>query len=957
MNHCIKGENIMSDMNVPQDPRSVDKSIPLTDRKLPPQDTTPVAPSKDTIEAFSANELPSAKRASDAPELETPQLPKDSLLYYFKTIRAASLALRRQLSASDLVDQESRRVLTLAAVFQSEYVSKLYQQLQEALERIKGEAKQALEDVQKKLEEMQKETKEQQNRIDQINSGNAQEKQKSQDLSLAYDNYIKNLKSIGAVDLGNGQYSIPEGKETEFNVFTQVYQNVVDDYNVYWKGRQTEINKYNSATIAYNQSVVDNNKYVNDLINKYDLSDYLNKKGVGVPNQSGAGLRDLSGYENQIIAPAPIDKTPANISSFPPPNYIRSIGNSGPPPLSNLESYKPIDGQILYDGIYANLYEMNVAPVNQKILSNHLFWAFLRTLFTTVQETTPDPMLNSKLLALKILPTSFIESSMPIKPSSTGAGGIAMQAMGLSSAQLEDILGRSLLEKMLEASNLKLFEGKDEAFKKEKINQMADQLLLLSVGLLGNQSLQALFPSLGPISQFLETLPKDSPAFAILFAISFANRIQEDAKLGITAEAVQNFLNANPELAALSEEDKTKLGAIINLGQLLVAGKMVETNLGLQGLLAQLVSTLLPSIDPNTLLSKSGQEGRESLIELQTHLESNFLDQGYQKETAQFLAKVGTELAEQGVLTPSATSVNSPQQFNQPLLMDSVKAALVIANYPLKEADTIAQEAIHRTMAEGPYTSPKQFRTALESHLQDLGVRDEKSSTIAKQAILIPPEEKSLSLLVPTPLGAPITSPPTEAPLPAATPEPSRPTSVQTPTPSTPEAPLPSAPTPTEPSRPSTTQTQAPSPTPVARTGVSSKPLLSQAELMAILEKRSLELLVPQLGMQLAKQVTEEIAKTLFGNPHPDAADVADVKSPFSLVNVIRDQLYHLQTEQNQEWAEAVSQTFKESIKTMIEFYPFSLKIQDPAYLFIYSSDTGIIYGGDQGKKKLDIQI
>ena len=94
--------------------------------------------------------------------------------------------------------------------------------------------------------------------------------------------------------------------------------------------------------------------------------------------------------------------------------------------------------------------------------------------------------------------------------------------------------------------------------------------------------------------------------------------------------------------------------------------------------------------------------------------------------------------------------------------------------------------------------------------------------------------------------------------------------------------------------------------------------------------------------------------KTLFGTPHPDSRTIADVKSPYSLVQVIQNQLYHLHLDQNKEWTETVSQTFKETIKSMESFYSFSLKLMDPAYLLVYS---GIIYG-DQGRKKsVDIPI
>ena len=888
----------MSEMKIPQEPHSVPDRLVSASKPEDHLTTSSSAPVKDSIQAYSTNELSlsSTKTESSAPQLETPEIPEMSLVEYFKAISGASLAFRRQLSASDLVDQSSRSQSSQAAAVQAEELAKLYETRKQALAQLEGDARKALEESQKKLDEMQKGTKEQQDRIDKINSGNAEEKQKFDELNKAYADYIKNLDTIGVV-YKDGKYLIPEGAEEQFKALTEGYQKAVDQFNGYWKERQNQINEYNSATDAYNKAVGENNAFIKDLINKYNLS------SLQIPNQKAAGLRDLTGYPNRIEAPTP----PYNIEIKPPPK-------SGPLSPSQLGPYTPIDKQILYDGIYNHLYEIQIAPIDQKIQTTYTYWAFLnmQRLYYHNPDTVPDPLLNTKMLALKILPDAYIQPAKPVKTSALAGGAMALQAIGLGNSNLEEILGRDLLKEALKNLDLKSFDGKDAKFKEQKINNLVDQLLLLSVGLLANQSLQALFPSLGVISQSLDTLPKDSPAFAILFAVSLANRIQEEATQGITAETLQKFLNGNSDLATLTDEDKAKLSAVLNLGQLLVAGKMLESTLGLQGLMAQILPALSPSLDPTTLLSQASQEGRQSLVELQTHLESHFVDQGYLHDEAQFLAQVGSQLTEQGLLTPSATSLNSPHSFNQPLLVDSVKASLVLAGHSLTKANALADEAIAHTLAEGPYHSPKQFRTALDVQLQDLGIGD-KSSEIANQAILIPPAEKSLDFLaIPTVPAAAIAG----AAHPSAAP--------------TPATPIPGA--------PATQPTKQP---------------LSPVELMTILEKRSLQLLTPQLGAQVAKQVTEEIAKTLFGNAHPDSRDIADVKSPYSLINVMKDQLQQLNVEQNHEWAATVSQVFKETIKTMVDFYAFSLKIMDPAYLFVYS---GIIHG-DRGKKKPDILI
>jgi hypothetical protein len=942
----------MSEINVPQG-SPVDRTfVPPASQveSESPQTASPSTSStstKDSLETFSTDALNlSTQQASTIPPLETPD--DHSLLSYFKKINAASRALRDQLIASDRVDQESRRISSRSAAASAIALSQLFETRKQAIENLDAEAKQAGDDIQKKLDEMRKETQQQQDRVDKIKKGDAEEEKRYERLNHAYDDYIQGLKSLGAEDQGNGNYSIPEGAEDKYNALTQKYQQEVKDFNAYWKERETQIKEYNSATIAYNQSVATNNAYIDDLTNKYELSSPL-------PKQTGAELRDLSGYQDEMDAPSTISSTPAVVSTYPPPSYARTIGSSGPPSPPKLDAYSPPNAANLHDDIYKSLYKTEITPLDREIDAKYLSWSalYMQSLFTPKQDLVPEPLLNTKSLALRILPDAFIiPRDANIIGSRLDQTEIGMGASGLESSSLEAILGRALLKQALENSNLKLLKNEDPKSREQKIDLLADQLLLLSMELLKSQGLRALFPSLSIISQSLNALPKDSPVFAILFAVSLVNRTQEDAKQGTTTDALQVFLDGNPDLANLTEEDKAQLTAILNLGQLLVAAKLLEESLGLQGLLAQILPNLSPALDFTSLVSKADQESKQEITELNSQIKQRFIDQGYPEDKAQFLADVGSQLAKQGLLTPNATSVNSSHTFNEPLLIDSVKAALVLADYSLTQADSIAREAVSNSLIEGPYHSTKQFRTALESHLEDLGVH-EKSTEIANQAVLIPPKEKSLDLLATSTTsstGKVEASPPSTA---AVEKSPPSTATVEKSTPSTgPEKTMPLESHLEDLGVAETSNLSASVATSsLSQTTPVQPPRLSLTQLMTILEKRSLQLLVPQLGAQVAKQVTEEIARTLFGTPNPDSRDVADVKSPYSLVNVIKDQLYHLHVEQNKEWANQVSEAFKETIKTMEDFYAFSLKLMDPAYLFVYSSNVGIIYG-DQGNKR-----
>ena len=159
----------------------------------------------------------------------------------------------------------------------------ILEQRAKALAELEGDAKKALEELQKKIEEMQKDTGEQQKLIDKINQGNALEKQNKQEMARAYEKYLSQLKSIGAIDNGDGTYTVPEGSEEKFREITKEYQGAVSKFNAYTKERQSELDRYNAATTAYNQRAAANNQAINDLINKYQLGDFLKARGIPIP--------------------------------------------------------------------------------------------------------------------------------------------------------------------------------------------------------------------------------------------------------------------------------------------------------------------------------------------------------------------------------------------------------------------------------------------------------------------------------------------------------------------------------------------------------------------------------------------------------------------------------------------------------------------------------------------------
>lgn len=968
-------------MNIPKDPHPIQPPR-VSSQPDEPSDSTGLISSspKDSLTAARRDD-PSLRllpQANAAPQLEAPQV-SSSFSNSFRIWTEALRSFRNQLSASEFANLESRTKFSQLAVSQAEEFARLIKDKENAISKIQKEVAGKLEDLQKQLTEMQELQKKQQAEIDQINAGNGLEKEQYEKLQLSYEKYMSQLESIGVKDLGNGHFLIPEDAKDQYNAFTSDYQKAVENFNTYWKGRSEQINKYNTSTAAYNNKVAEYNSALERFIKENHLSDYIQQNGIVIPKLVPASRRDISGYQERIDMPPLISSAPISISIHPLSANVQAIAQAGPSSLPRLPTFQPFDVQKLYHAMYKDAYETHISSIEQSLIQYTSYWSFM--IQQNIEGIDQESMLNSKALADRLL--------FPRVRASASSESLTMQALGTDNPHLQVLIGQALLKEAIANAHIEAVDKLNQEEKEKMIAQLADQILLLSMGLLGNQSVQALFPSLGLISEILNSLPKDSPVIAILFAISLANRIQEDVGQGVNFGALQNYLNTIPELAGLSTEDKAKLGAALNLGQLLVAFKLLEENLGLHGLFELILPAISTDLIPPQLILKARQENQQEILGEQNRVKEHFINEGYSEEQAQFLAQMGVDLTEQGLLTPQMTSNISAKNVQQPLLTNSIKAELVLAHYSLEEASDIAHKVVSQTLSEGPFASAKQFRAALESHLTDLQVKN--SPEIAMGAVLIPtgktlPTPSIPFSPTPPPTSSPLRSTPSteSASVAPASSQSVRPTSTaQMPDQPASESPAvspaasPSAASSVQPIASSATPISAP-PTTAAQSTAPSSPLpqttaepstsptaealtppapLSPRELMVHVEKQVLQLLVPQLGAPLAKQVSQEIAKTLFGTANPEDLRDRDIPtpSPYALVNAIREQLHPLNIKHNQEWASAVTETFKESIKTMESFYAFSLKIMDPAYLYVFAS--GIIYG-EQGKKKnIDIPI
>lgn len=867
------------------------------------------------IRSFSTDEL---NERFSGPTVGVPSLLSPSSLYggsiddFFKALNDAKVELNQQFRASDFVDQLTRRRDSQAAGLAALGLIDQFSIRAQAVINSKNEAAQKTNQLQSQATTMKNLVDSQNTRINNINSQNGTDITQFQNFRNQYNAYIQALNSNGIV-VANGIAVVPKGKEAVYNSLTASYQNSVNQINSYWGGRATAIQNYNNATNSYNQTVQSNNDWVSNFIKDNDLQSYLDKNNITVPVQKTANTVRDDGLNSRESAPGQVSGEGPFIVSIPAPSSFANAEANGNynRTASTIPSITVFDTQTVNQVMDDKMYEKYVAPIDSVITYNVQYWGFLRILsiFSPNLDYTPDPLLNYKPLSRKLVPNTIIDVAQPVGTSSQGAGTLAIQSIGLDNPHITGILGQAALALAIRNLGLNLTE--------EQIAQFSEQVLALSLGLIGKNSLDALLPSLGPVLSMLSSLPPDSPALSLLFSLSFANRIQELTGQGLTSDAIQALINGSgiAALQNLSPADLEALTATLNLGLLLVSAKLLESSLGLPGLSAQLLLPLLPPELAASTLGQASAANQQSSADLQARLKADFIAQGFSQDEAAFLSDLGVSLVDQNLLAPSSTSI-SRDSINQQLLIDSIKASLILSDsraFDLARADAIAREAVSRTFEDlgDQSTSVTQFRSDLQSNLQDLNIRSSVSDEVMRDAILTSDQNRSLQ----------------------------------------PQALTNSANTQGDNNVPDET--------------IPSTPLvpftpLSQTQLVAILEKRATELLVPQLGVQLARQITEEIAQTLFGTPNPDARDKAQLKSPLSLVNIVTNQIYHLKLDQNEKYAEATTEAFKETIVTSQDLYAFSLKVMDPAYSLIYSAGTGIMYAGHEPsnwKKSIDIIV
>lgn len=716
-------------------------------------ESLPSAVQDTLISAFTTSEL-NAKFPASTISLSPPDIFSGSSADYFQTITETATDFSQQLGASEYIDQTKRGIASQAAALQALSLSDLFalRQAQEVSDT--DQAAQLDLDFQQQLDGMATQTGTFATTIGNFNAGNAAESTQLQTINTAYQTYLSQLNSIGSFN-GN-VFTINSGQQSQYNSFTATYQQAVSTFNSYLATRETDISNFNNAVTSYNQTATQNNLNVQNTVATYNLSNALANNNISNAQliQPLASPRtDLYGgvfvtSPGQVIGSA----TTATIPNLPA--GVTTTFSQGVPSITSV-SYTAPDVSPIKNAFKQALDNQNLAPIDNAIQFKLIYFGYLsiQNIFATTNNI-PDPILNFKPITSKVLPPTITNQEQQANQVSTQGGGfLAAKSIGLHNEHVLGILGRIAFSKSIYESGLRLSDAQIE----ESVNGLA----VLAGSLLGATSLQALFPALGPFLGSLNSLPSDSPAFAVLFAISFANRTQELVKSGLSDSALQSFLQSTG-LKDLSASAQSELAVIFNLGLLLTSAKLLTTTAGASNLLEALVSSFLPDETAKALAADARQSSLAASLQLQADLNQFFRDQGIAEDEAAFLANFATQFSDTQQTAPAVNSVTA-DSVNQQAVTDSITASLILSQQEadaealdLATAQSIAKEAVTQALedeaarTEIASATSAQFRADIEANLRLLGVSGGQAVLAAQEAVLVAPAGSSQTGLSPS---------------------------------------------------------------------------------------------------------------------------------------------------------------------------------------------------------------
>lgn len=681
---------------------------------------------KDSVESHSTDQLSSTPLVgrADIPTLPAPASTHLSISEVFRTWTATMRDFKNVLKASALSDLDTRKQFNELSLNQALGFLEVLKEKEHLINNLDQIVKAKEDEFVSLLSSMGDLSQGLEKEIKKINAGNKTEEAQHKKIADAYQTCLDKIKKLGAEDLGNGHYSIPPGQEKKYSQAIKEYQKALSSFNEYWGSRFEQIASYNSAAESYNQHAGEANLLAKAFILDNNLSDFLQQNGINFPELAPAQQRDLSNSLRKI-KDIGIAAGGSSVYIQPLPAYMTEpsqLSLPNLPPTSINEVLKADISTPLHD----QLYESAIAPLNNALLRYNFYMSFAASDNVDAKDEA-----NEKKLSLfkkeekeytKQVKKALIALNRNLESS------LALQRVELDRKDIQTLMGSRLIKIALLNEEVGNDSKKDEAL----AEQLTQQLLFLSLGLLSNLSIHSLLPGMGLLADEIDSLPKESPAFTLLFAVSLANRICENIHSKLTGEVVKKYLSSLPEPAHLPPKVLSRVEAALNIGQLMIASKLLEESLGFTGLLPSFLSSSFPPLDVDQIAGKATEEDSKTKSQLLEKLHNHFISQGYPEDKAAFLAQGAAEINAKTLLAPPVLSRISEQTIDLNLLHTSLGMELaLIHSLPLPEAQRLSNHSLALTFEQGPFHSSEQFHSSLKSNLADLGVPDSREIALA----------------------------------------------------------------------------------------------------------------------------------------------------------------------------------------------------------------------------------
>lgn len=732
--------------------------------------------------------------------------------------------------------------------------------------------------------------------------------------TTAFNTYTANANSGTAINTFNSQVSA-------FNTVANNTNTVLSNPNSTQAQKDTAIGNYNSAVNTlngqidtFNGKLTESSNAANtyqNAVNAYNLQASLNNVVIDVVN---ANLR-----KRGLL---PIDSQPLNsnlLTNFSAGPLGHLSGVSGTPasvPTSGLNGFNyltvystnaypqiTVPSSLLFVDFFITMVQIFLPALldlfNQEVFSD----SSLKLAADMNDRRWGDPNVNK----YSVLPKSYysLHSGQPATVNANASGGMSTAVsnigLGAKGGQIDTALNKATFKQILESADPN--NPNIENIIKQLLLLLMSSLIMNSQGAVSD-SLETLNPSLASLSP-----APNSPSLTVVAALSAYNQNLKTLNPDSIKTLISQLISEDPSLSKLTEAQKkdltTQLSGEFSITIMTLLVKILCEALGLPEFLAQVLGTIPELADdiPKVATGDEPPKTTEANKKIKDELEQSFIDKGFSAEEAKFLAQVGFTSYANAYIQPKSTVV-TPETTNLTLAKDSLAAQLLLdkdLNLDLASAKELAGKIIDKTLAEGETARSGRFREDLINNLvqNNVGLRD--AEIISSNVLLIPNEEPKLKETV-----QPIT---------------------------------------------------------VKGETTNQFNLLPIDELIALLQKRTLELLGPELGTEGAKAVAAQIVDLLFG-PLPEKSTGATeerLQNPSSFIRLVGAQINDSKLTQQEDVRKVFIESFRDYIKSATDLNVSLLKVLDPATIplmvvsLMYQEHTSQIGLGQSRSTPVDI--